>query len=80
MFDYRSGAFPRCFPRPSFAKGTGMVDVRRKFDLYVALRKILQAELAAWLLWELQEIERTPSLDRRNHERFRDKPGPVLAL
>lgn len=57
-----------------------MVDVRRKFDLYVALRKVLHAELAACLVWELEQVERTPSLYRRNHERFRDKPAPAYSL
>ncbi len=57
-----------------------MVDIRRKFDLYVALRKILHKELAAWLLWELSVIEERPDLQRRNNERFRTDPASVYAL
>ena len=55
-----------------------MVDIRRRFELYVALTKIL--EFAAYLIEHLAEIKRDPTFQRYNRDRFESNPGAIYNL
>ena len=57
-----------------------MVDIRRRFELYVALTKILEPELAAYLMQHLEEIERDPVFQRYNRDRFEANPAAIFNL
>ena len=57
-----------------------MVDVRRRFELYVALTRILKPDLAAYLIEHLAEVEREPDFQRHNRERFEANPAAIYNL
>jgi hypothetical protein len=62
------------------ANGGVMVDIRRRFELYVALTKILKPEIAAFLMQHLQEIERDPAFQRWNRDRIEANPAAIYSL
>ena len=57
-----------------------MVSVSRRFELYVALRRILQSDSAAYLMQHFEEIEHDPALQRHNRERFEANPAAIYDL
>lgn len=57
-----------------------MVDIRRRFELYVALTKLLKPELAPYLIQHLEEIERDPASQRFNRDRFEASPAAIYNL
>jgi hypothetical protein len=57
-----------------------MVGIRRRFELYVALRKILTPESAAYLVEHLAEIERDPVFQRHNRDRFEANAAAIYNL
>ena len=57
-----------------------MVVIRRRFELYVALTKLLRPDLAAYLMQHLEEIERDPAFQRFNRDRFEANPAAIYHL
>jgi hypothetical protein len=57
-----------------------MVSIRRRFELYVALRRLLKPDTAAYLLQHLEEIERDPEFQRHNRRRFESNPATIYNL
>jgi hypothetical protein len=57
-----------------------MVNVHRRFELYVALRKTLTHEVASYLVEHLTEVERDPELQRHNRARFEANAPAIYNL
>jgi hypothetical protein len=57
-----------------------MVSIGRRFELYVALRRILQPDTAAYLMQHFEQIERDPALQRHNRQRFEANAAGIYGL
>jgi hypothetical protein len=57
-----------------------MVSIRQRFELYVALRRFLSVETAAYLMEHFEDIERDPVLQHHNHERFASNRAAIYNL